>query len=154
MKDYSSFWTYILQKAGKEKEMNVSYAFPKIPLINKELIIQSDSPRLKINEDKIALIQDPTLQFEYKGSWWPKNIGWQSIDNNEEWLYVFGESAWPGLGASEKLINTQKSLREEIRDNKEEKIGNLIYEDRINPFWFYILFLFCCLYLWLEVKLS
>ena len=154
MKDYSSFWTYLLQKAGKEKEINVSYAFPKIPLINKELIIQSDSSRLKINEDKIALIQDPTLQFEYKGSWWPKNIGWQSIDNNKEWLYVFGESAWPGVRASEKISNTQKSFREEISNIKEEKISSLIYEDRINPFWFYILFLFCCLYLWLEVKLS
>lgn len=154
MKDYSSFWTYLLQKAGKEKEMNVSYAFPKIPIINKELIIQSDSSRLKINEDKIALIQDPTLQFEHKGSWWPKNIGWQSIDNNAEWLYVFGESAWTGVRASEKLSNTQKTIKEEIRNIKEEKIGNESYEDRVNPFWFYILFLFCCLYLWLEVKLS
>jgi hypothetical protein len=154
MKDYSSFWTYILQKVGKEKEMAKSYTFPKIPLVNTEIVIQSDSSGLEINKDTVALLQDPTIQFEYRGSWWPRNIGWQSIDNDTEWLYIFGESAWMGVRASEKLSNTQKSLKEEIRNSEEEKIAHQSYEDRINPFWFYILFLFCCLYLWLEVKLS
>jgi hypothetical protein len=154
MKDYSSFWTYILQKVGKEKEMAKSYTFPKIPLVNTEIVIQSDSSGLEINKDTVALLQDPTIQFEYRGSWWPRNIGWQSIDNDTEWLYIFGESAWMGVRASEKLSDTQKSLKEEIRNSEEEKIAHQSYEDRINPFWFYILFLFCCLYLWLEVKLS
>jgi hypothetical protein len=154
LNDYSSFWTYILQKAGKKKERGGNYTHLQIPIINKELQLSSDSSQLNINDDLIALIQDPILQFEKRGSWWPKNTGWQSIDNEQEWIYVFYESAWKGVRAAEKIKNTKKIWMLDKKDNFEEKILNSIVEDQVSGIWFYILFLICCTYLWLEQKLS
>jgi hypothetical protein len=154
LNDYSSFWTYILQKAGKKKESSVNYILPQIPILNQELQLSSDSSGLNINNDQIALIQDPVLQFEQRGSWWPKNIGWQSIDNEQEWIYVFDKSAWRGVRAAEKIKNTKKRWMREKKESIEEKFANSIYEDKVSAIWFYILFLLCCTYLWLEEKLS
>jgi hypothetical protein len=154
LNDYSSFWTYILQKAGKKKESSVNYILPQIPIINKELQLSSDSLKLNINNDQLALIQDPVLQFEHRGSWWPEKTGWQSIDNEQEWIYVFDKSAWRGVRAAEKIKNTKKRWMREKKESIEEKFANSIYEDKVSAIWFYILFLLCCTYLWLEEKLS
>jgi hypothetical protein len=154
LNDYSSFWTYVLQKAGKKKEIAVNYSIPQIPIINKELQLSSDSLKLNINGDQLALIQDPVLQFEQRGSWWPEKTGWQSIDNEKEWIYVFDESAWKGVRAAEKIKNTKKRWMLEKKDSIKEKFANSIYEDQFSAIWFYILFLLCCTYLWLEEKLS
>jgi hypothetical protein len=154
LNDYFSFWTYILQKAGKKKERSVNYILPQIPIINKELQLSSDSLKLNINNDQLALIQDPVLQFEHRGSWWPEKTGWQSIDNEQEWIYVFDKSAWKGVRAAEKIKNTKKRWMLEKKESIEEKFANSSYEDQISAIWFYILFLLCCTYLWLEEKLS
>ncbi|WP_291399788.1 hypothetical protein [Daejeonella sp.] len=154
LNDYSSFWTYILQKAGKKKESSVNYILPQIPILDQELQLSSDSSQLNINNDQIALIQDPILQFEQRGSWWPKNTGWQPIDNEQEWIYVFDKSAWRGVRAAEKTKNTKKRWMREKKESIEEKFANSIYEDQFSAIWFYILFLLCCTYLWLEEKLS
>jgi hypothetical protein len=154
LNDYSSFWTYVLQKAGKKKELAVNYIIPQIPIINKELQLSSDSLKLNINGDQLALIQDPVLQFEQRGSWWPEKTGWQSIDNEKEWIYVFDESAWKGVRAAEKIKNTKKRWMLEKKDSIKEKFAHSIYEDQVSAIWFYILFLLCCTYLWLEEKLS
>lgn len=154
LNDYSSFWTYILQKAGKKKESSVNYILPQIPILNQELQLSSDSSRLNINDDQIALIQDPVLQFEQRGNWWPKNIGWQPIDNEQEWIYVFDKSAWKGVRAADKIKNTKKRWMLEKKESIEEKFANSSYEDQVSAIWFYILFLLCCTYLWLEEKLS
>jgi hypothetical protein len=154
LNDYSSFWTYILQKAGKKKESSVNYILPQIPILNQEWQLSSDSSRLNINDDQIAIIQDPVLQFEQRGSWWPKNTGWQPIDNEQEWIYVFDKSAWKGVRAAEKIKNTKKRWMREKKESIEEKFANSIYEDKVSAIWFYILFLLCCIYLWLEEKLS
>jgi hypothetical protein len=154
IKDYTSFWTYILQKAAKKKDVAVSYTFPQIVVINKFNEIGTDSSRLKINDDKITLIQDPILQFEQKGIWWPKNSGWQSANDDNSWLYTFEESAWPLVRASQRLNDTKKSLTAENQGDKKDGEFYSNYEDRLSPIWFYLLFLICCTYLWLEQKLS
>jgi hypothetical protein len=154
IKDYTSFWTFILQKAAKKKDVAVSYTFPQIVVINKFNEIGTDSSRLKINDDKITLIQDPILQFEQKGIWWPKNSGWQSANDDNSWLYTFEESAWPLVRASQRLNDTKKSLTAENQGDKKDGEFYSNYEDRLSPIWFYLLFLICCTYLWLEQKLS
>jgi hypothetical protein len=153
-KDYSSFWTYLIEKAGRKKENRSTYTLPKIAVIDKKIMLQSDSSLLSINENKIALIQDPILQFEQKGAWWPAKTGWQSIDNEQNWFYVYGESAWRGVRSSEKLRNTKMRLELADKNIKEEKNLDSIYEYKVSAIWFYILFLLCCTYLWLEEKLS
>lgn len=153
-KDYASFWTNILNKAGKKKEKGINYEFPQISTENSEVQLISDSSKINVNKDEIALKQNATLQFEYGGSWWPSTIGWQSIDNEQDWIYVFKESAWETLRASQKIKNTRKSLGDFNEEFTKEENSIKVREEGVNPIWFYILFLLCCTFLWLEAKLS
>jgi hypothetical protein len=56
--------------------------------------------------------------------------------------------------AAEKIKNTKKRWMLEKKESIEEKFANSSYEDQVSAIWFYILFLLCCTYLWLEEKLS
>ncbi|SDL74635.1 hypothetical protein SAMN05421813_10211 [Daejeonella rubra] len=162
VEDYSSFWSYILEKAARKKENSKSFAINSLPVINKNSGIEFQSengtiPGIQINEEGIAFKQHPVLRFQQTGSFWPAQSGWQSLQSENtdiDWFYVFDEKSWKGVKASEKLKNTQISI-ERSEENITTKNGAIqVYEDTIPPIWFYILFLLCCTYLWLEVKLS
>lgn len=152
--EYATFWTYILNKAINKKEKSNSSIITKIAYLNKKIELKTDSSEIQINKDKIALYQDPILQFEWIGTWWPKNIGWQSINNEKDKLYVFDKSAWSIVRASEKIENMKHQLQLFKDVQKKEEIEDSFYEEQISTIWFYFLFLICCTYLWLEEKLS
>lgn len=160
--DYSSFWAYILEKAGRKKENVESFAIDNLPVINKKTGIEFQSetgtiPGIQINKESITFKQHPVMSFLQTGLFWPSQPGWQSIQSESadtNWFYVFDKNAWKVVKASEKLKNTRIFI-----ERSEEKItsenGALeVYEDSVPSIWFYILFLLCCTYLWLEVKLS
>ena len=161
-KDYYNFWSYILEKAARKKENSESIAVNFLPLINKntgiELQTESDNiPAIQVNEERINLEQHPLMSFQQTGSFWPANSGWQSFksENTEpNWFYVFDKEAWRVVKASEKLKNTQIFIERSEENITTENGAIEVHEDTIHPIWFYILFLLCCTYLWLEVKLS
>ena len=162
VENYSSFWTYILEKAARKKEYSESFAINSLPVINKKTGIEFQSetgtiPDIQINTERIAFKQHPVLSFQQTGSFWPAQPGWQSFQSEStdtNWFYVFDEKAWKGVKASEKLKNTKVSIERSSENITTEKGAIQVYEDTILPIWFYILFLLCCTYLWLEVKLS
>lgn len=162
VEDYSSFWTYILEKAARKKEYSESFAINSLPVINKKTGIEFQRetgtiPDIQINTERIAFMQHPVLSFQQTGSFWPAQTGWQSLQSENtdtNWFYVFDEKAWKGVKASEKLKNTKVSIERSEENITTEKGAIQVYEDTISPIWFYILFLLCCTYLWLEVKLS
>lgn len=162
VEDYSSFWTYILEKAARKKEYSESFAINSLPVINKKTGIEFQRetgtiPDIQINTERIAFKQHPVLSFQQTGSIWPAQPGWQSFQSEStdtNWFYVFDEKAWKGVKASEKLKNTKVSIERSAENITTEKGAIQVYEDTISPIWLYILFLFCCTYLWLEVKLS
>lgn len=162
VEDYSSFWTYILEKAARKKEYSESFAINSLPVINKKTGIEFQRetgtiPDIQIGEEGIAFKQHPVLRFQQAGSFWPAQPGWQSLQSEStdtNWFYVFDEKSWKGVKVSEKLKNTQISVERSEENITTEKGAIQVYEDTISPIWFYILFLLCCTYLWLEVKLS
>jgi hypothetical protein len=159
--DYSSFWSYILQKAARKKENPESLAVRFLPVINKDMGIEfqtetGNKSRIQINGEKIAFKQHPLMSFQETGSFWPSKSGWQSFqfgNNDSNWFYVFDEKAWTEVKASEKLKNTQNFIEQSAKNIPTGNGAVQVYKDTIQPIWFYILFLLCCTYLWLEVKL-
>jgi hypothetical protein len=96
------------------------------------------------------------MSFQETGSFWPAESGWQSIqseNNDSNWFYVFDKKAWREVKALEKLKNTRIFIERSEKNITTENGAIKVYEDTIHPIWFYILFLLCCTYLWLEVKL-
>ena len=159
--DYSSFWTYILEKAARKKENPESLAVNFLPVINKDIGIEFQTEngnisRIQIKGEKIAFKQHPIMSFQETGSFWPSESGWQSFqfkNTDTNWFFVFDEKAWPQVKASEKLKNTQIFIEQSDKNMTTENEAIKVLEDTIHPIWFYILFLLCCTYLWLEVKL-
>jgi len=96
------------------------------------------------------------MSFQETGSFWPSEPGWQSFqfgNTDSNWFYVFDEKAWPEVKALEKLKNTQNFIEQSAKNITTGNGAVQVYKDTIHPIWFYILFLLCCTYLWLEVKL-
>ena len=159
--DYSSFWTYILENAARKKENSESLAVNFLPVINKNTGIEFQTEtenisQIQINGEKIAFKQHPMMRFQVTGSFWPLELGWQSFqfkNTDTNWFYVFDEKAWTEVKALEKLKNTQHFIKQSAENFAERKGELKVYEDTIHPIWFYTLFLLCCTYLWLEVKL-
>ena len=159
--DYSSFWTYILENAARKKENSESLAVNFLPVINKNTGIEFQTEtenisQIQINGEKIAFKQHPMMRFQETGSFWPLELGWKSFqfkNTDTNWFYVFDEKAWTEVKASEKLKNTQHFIKQSAENFAERKGELKVYEDTIHPIWFYTLFLLCCTYLWLEVKL-
>ena len=159
--DYSSFWTYILEKAARKKENPESLAVNFLPVLNKDIGIEFQTEngnisRIQIKGEKIAFKQHPIMSFQETGSFWPSESGWQSFqfkNTDTNWFFVFDEKAWPQVKASEKLKNTQIFIEQSDKNMTTENEAIKVLEDTIHPIWFYILFLLCCTYLWLEVKL-
>ena len=159
--DYSSFWSYILQKAARKKENPEILAVHFLPVINKDTGIEFQTEtgnisRIQIKGEKIAFKQHPLMSFQETGSFWPSEPGWQSFqfgNTDSNWFYVFDEKAWTEVKASEKLKNTQNFIEQSAKNITTGNGAVQVYKDTIHPIWFYILFLLCCTYLWLEVKL-
>ena len=159
--DYSSFWSYILQKAARKKENPESLAVHFLPVVNKDTDIEFQTEtgnisRIQIKGEKIAFKQHPIISFQETGSFWPSESGWQSFqfkNTDTNWFYVFDEKAWTEVKASEKLKNTQNFIEQSAKNITTRNGAVQVYKDSIHPIWFYILFLLCCTYLWLEVKL-
>jgi hypothetical protein len=159
--DYSSFWTYILENAARKKENSESLAVNFLPVINKNTGIEFQTEtenisQIQIKGEKIAFKQHPMMRFQETGSFWPVELGWQSFqfkNTDTNWFYVFDEKAWTEVKASEKLKNTQHFIKQSAENFAARKGELKVYEDTIHPIWFYTLFLLCCTYLWLEVKL-
>jgi hypothetical protein len=160
--DYSSLWSYILQKAARKKENTESLAVHFLPVINKDtgIEIQTETgniSRFQIKGKRIALKQHSLMSFQETGSFWAAESGWQSFqfeNTDSNWFYVFDEKAWTVVKASEKLKNTQNFIEQSAEKITTGNEAVQVYEDTIHPIWFYILFILCCTYLWLEVKLS
>ena len=159
--DYSSFWSYILQKAARKKENPESLAVHSLPVINKDMGIEiqtetGNKSHFQIKGEKLAFKQHSLMSFQETGSFWPSERGWQSFqfeNTDSNWFYVFDEKAWTEVKASEKLKNTQNFIEQSAKNITTGNGAVQVYKDTIHPIWFYILFLLCCTYLWLEVKL-
>lgn len=159
--DYSSFWSYILQKAARKKENPESLAVHSLPVINKDMGIEiqtetGNKSHFQIKGEKLAFKQHSLMSFQETGSFWPSEPGWQSFqfeNTDSNWFYVFDEKAWTEVKASEKLKNTQNFIEQSAKNITTGNGAVQVYKDTIHPIWFYILFLLCCTYLWLEVKL-
>lgn len=160
-RDYTSYWSFILEKAARKKEVPESWSLNTLPLVNTALRMEVETeqdilPSVLANGSRITFSQDPVLDFRWSGIFWPSESGWQSfrsVNSDTNWFYVSDNSAWKAIRAGEKLKNTRKFIEHAASDVTANTGLAQTYTDSVPPVWFYILFLLCCTYLWLEAKM-
>jgi hypothetical protein len=170
-KAYASLWTAVLQQAaGKAGPAERWQCSPELPAVHQpvRMMLQSADGRLPqglVEEEggdstrpvAVYLAQHRLLPFAWEGSFWPGTAGWKTVRTSEgarTWWYVWEEGDWRNLHRAERVLETQRWIaqagKRDIRQG-----GGEIERDKvlINKGWFALLFLICCLFIWVERKI-
>jgi hypothetical protein len=159
--DYSAFWSYLIEKASRKKQSDYQAAIAEMfPVIQQQntLLLQTNSaelPTVASGESVITLEQDLNLPNRFKGYFWPTTEGWNflSLPNRERspW-YVYNDKDWKSVRNALNLQAT-KDFADQSNIKTDQSTANKgIMEVRIPAIIFYLLFLLCCTYLWIETK--
>ncbi len=159
--DYSSYWSYILEKAARKTELKESWAHDGFPSVNEQISLRLETntdslPSAAAQNTALHFSQNPAMFFRWTAEHWPSESGWQSIrsGNKESSWYVFDKKDWQSVRAVQKVKNTERF----ISGSKKiaQQTGNFIriYTYTIPAIYFYVLFLVACGYLWVEGKME
>lgn len=107
-----------------------------------------------IDSTHIPMQQDPHLPKHWQGTYWPYSAGWHQIMVNSQdtlWFYVQNnKKAWRSLIQADQVKANQRIFAKngQIKSGRESEVWQ-----KINPIWFYLLFLISVAYLWIEPKI-
>ena len=157
---YSAFWSALLSKAAQKtsrKENVYTEIYADKNSMTKVYLETADrNAVLKVNGQTLPLSQNPSIPFLQEAVFWPERSGWFPIstqNNTADWVYIFENASWKTFKAAEKIRRTKEYARQSSA--KQENIQNQEKDELVfvPPFWFYLLFLLSCTFLWLETKL-
>jgi len=171
-KAYAALWTSILEEAAGDAAAKERWqVMPALPAVDQPVKVLlrsagSSLPQALIaGEDEEAgtrpvvvyLAQHPLLPFAWEGMYWPREAGWQTVRTSQgerNWWYVWGKDDWHTLHRMERMRATAGWLLQNGRKGggQAEK-GKETERVLISKGWFYLLFVLCCLFLWVERKI-
>lgn len=165
LKSYSSYWSKLIGEVARMKELNSVWALKDpLPVLNEEtsIIIETGSDSIPVASsegDLLKFAQDPVLGFQWTAPFWPQKSGWNLLeignppDLSQSWFYVFNKNDWALVQAGEKIKNTTKVAGKAFSESYEQNITERYYQKTVPSIYFFILFILCCTYLWLEAKM-
>ncbi len=158
---YNSFWSQVIEKAVRKKqaEMNLTVAerFASIHQKN-TILLQTGSeeiPDVSSGESRIYMEQDADLPNRWQGYFWPKTEGWNSVsmanDEKTSW-FVYNQTDWQSIRKNQNLRATARFAKGWNKQSTNESLARKAVYTKIPAIFFYLLFLACCAYLWIETK--
>ncbi|TDH27440.1 hypothetical protein EXU57_07600 [Segetibacter sp. 3557_3] len=158
--EYNSFWTTIINGALRASQAGESWGTaPLLPVVNEpaKLCLRTDQPGIPTGvtgQQSVYLRQDPSLEYSWEGTVWPRTAGWQQIvaaDGTTRWWYVYPEGAWASIRAADKISAT-KAYALSHSPSALARPAPSQETAEVNPKYFLILFLAACSFLWIEKK--
>lgn len=162
-KSYELLWSSLISNAVKRTTINEQwYTYPIFPTVDKPVQLTaetvSEQPlRSTVDANFIAFAAQPYLPFEWKGIYWPTRQGWQTVvssNSDTSWLYVYDKTAWKNIVALQQINDTYAYAALDKKQLPAELIGNTTGKKNIPLFYFFVVFMCCCIFLWIEKKLS
>lgn len=159
--NYYSFWSDLLQKVARQKNPKTSVEISSSLPVEQEpvsIIYGTNSyasPSLEINGKKIALAENENLTDHWHGTYWPTKPGWQpgmtaqGINNN--W-YVYDKHDWKYVAAQKKMSATKQYAQNPGKSVKNEVIDGTRAQVPVPLAYFFLPFIICCGFLWMERK--
>jgi len=159
-KTYHSFWSKIIEKISKRKTPSVqwsashNYAYKDQPF-KFELRTSVPNPIVESSEGySIPLLRDIHVKSLWKAKVYPKDTGWkQHYVNQDSTLtfqyYVTDSSQWKSIINFNTIKANQNHFNTKLKS--EYSLRNTL--KLVNPLWFFMIFILCSGYLWLEPKL-
>lgn len=160
--DYYSFWSTLLQKTARQKIPETSVeTLSLLPVVQQPVSILSGTnsyatPSLEISGKKIALAQNENLPDHWYGKYWPIKPGWQPGVNvhgiNNNW-YVYDKHDWKYVTAQKKIRATKQYAQNPDNSSKNERIERNGSSVPVSLAYFFLPFIICCGFLWMERKI-
>lgn len=151
---YAQLWKEQLEAVARQPQLiTLTFDWPVIVdhPVNLQISGVRDIGNISAGNNRLFPIQDMHIATNWSVTFWPKKAGWQNITINEDsaWVYVNDKQEWPHLRQLE-----QQQANKRAFTSLHDQEGSITYWQPIKPLWFYLLFLLCIGYLWLEPKLS
>ena len=159
-KTYQGFWSDIIEQISKRKTPSVQWsashtlAYQNQPY---EFEVRTTIPNPIVESSEgysIPLKRDIHVKSLWRGQIYPRDIGWRQLylsqDSTSEYkYYVTDNLQWTSM----TNYNTVKANKTLFNDTSTPEIFPRTTLKSINPLWFFIIFMLCYGYLWLEPKL-
>jgi hypothetical protein len=159
-KTYQGFWSEIIEQLSKRKTPSVQWsashtlAYENQPY-EFEVRTTIQNPIVESSEGySIPLKRDIHVKSLWRGQNYPRDIGWRQLYLNQDstsvfQYYVTDNSQWTSI----TNYNTVKANKTLFNDTSTSEIFQKTTLKLINPLWFFVIFILCFGYLWLEPKL-
>ncbi|MFC4211105.1 hypothetical protein ACFOWA_07935 [Pedobacter lithocola] len=160
--DYTRYWSEVLSSAARKKPDNQSLKIsPQFPAVNQKtnIIVDLGSsqkiPTLKIDSINLSPRQNIEIPFQYDAAFWAEKDGWHNLRVNEstEPIYIYKKEDWQALKNQQKINSTAVFVNNQGKSNNENITNNVINEEEVSIWWFFIAFLFVSSYLWYESRI-
>lgn len=158
--DYAQFWSLLLNKAARRSAQETRWqqvtAFPAVgsPV---DLTLESTAasmPVLETPDGRAPVAQHAWLPHAWTGTWWPVQCGWQPVYQQTDslLLFIFEQSDWASVRATGRIMANARyaAVSDSIVTSKDLAGGQTT--KRLPPVIFFVVFLSCCSYLWVEGK--
>ncbi|WP_034061505.1 hypothetical protein [Lacinutrix jangbogonensis] len=159
-KTYHALWSKIIEKISKPKTPSVQWSSShNLAYINQpfefELRTTIPNPIVESNEGfSIPLQRDLNVKSLWKGRVYPRKTGWKqqrvSQNSSEIFQYYVTDSLQWKAATNFNTIKANKNNFNTISSSKTSPRSTL---KLVNPLWFFVIFILCAGYLWLEPKL-
>jgi hypothetical protein len=157
---YRHYWSELVSEAAKTVTAANSFTIrPQVPITDfpVELRVETTDSipfTMQVNDGTVAMQQDYRLPFYWTGIYWPRKTGWQrsAKDGDVYYWYVFDKNDWKDIRAFERTsLNQTYNSRVHSTIDRHESATSIIKKE-IPKVYFFIMFLICCVYLWIEEK--
>jgi hypothetical protein len=169
-KEYTAFWSSVLGSVSRDGEARPEWRFfPARPRVHEpvRVILETDEgglPQAQMEGSAVYLNQHPSLSFYREGRYFPDSAGWtmaSTLRGDSAWWYTWAGGDWKDLRRQERWTATMGYIAERASGEPaaaakgkpgEDEAARPVQE-RIAKGWFYIIFLLCCIFLWVERKI-
>jgi hypothetical protein len=161
--NYYALWNLLLQKAGRQNRLANSFeAMPERPVqyapVTIALQTMSDGfPVVTTGRSQPAFAQDPLIPYRWQTTWWPSEAGWQEPFRFKELVYnwyVYGKKDWFYIAAAENAQATEIYAAQQQAGRGTARQSGEPEEKPVSLFLFFLPFIICSGFLWLERKIS
>ncbi len=160
---YTRIWTTILAEIVREREKVAEWeSLTEIPRIDEpfqfNLRTRLETPQVHNEEALVPLRQDLQVSYYWQGTTYPRNPGWNQLEIQKDSIAPF--SYYVFKADERNTVSQKNTLRVNNREFGErrhvsvQKAKQTKILQVLPPIWFYVLFVLCMGWLWLEPKLS
>ncbi|QLE02691.1 hypothetical protein HX109_14395 [Galbibacter sp. BG1] len=156
---YKKLWSDIVESIAKRESRHVNWETDNsFPLIDEPYYFSvqtsEELPSINHNGDRVPMQRDVFVQNRWRGKTFPRKLGWNTMimegDSSTAFnFFVFDTAHWKSLKAPQTIQQNKLRASKNIEVRKKDKI-----QKPVNIIWFYLLFLGCMAYLWLEPKMK